>query len=1244
MSGINGRLSGVNALAYMGVNATTPPQMITSRFDPTDNDFRNQAAGTLWLNEGSTPKNLWVLLDVSLKGTNRWGRIYPEASGGTNYFVTEAGTAASINGLLNILGDSNVATSGSGNTVSIGLANDIAIKGTFTAESLEDQGVLRSDASGVIYNLADPTVDGQVMISSSTGGPVWASLTAGANVTVTPGHNSITISASGGSGGELTFTGDSGSVTATAGAMGIIGDSGNISTAASGSGATAKVTISMNNSPTFSDTTTSLLTITDLTTAGVVVNDSSGNISTSKGLNGEILISSTSGVPSWETLTAGDNISITNASNSITIASDATFHADSTNASMTTGTFKFLGDGGNITTAASTPVGGPQIEISMASAPTFSGTLTAGSLKGSDLEAGVVLSDSSGVLSSSDPEADGKVLISSSVAAPAWHTLTAGANVSITEGPGTITIAAGSGGGALTFTADGSTSTTASTGTVELSGDGTNLTTAASGTGATAKVTFSMSSTPDFSSVETVDLNVTGQPTFENIGNGLIASTALGVLSAVAPTTAGQVMVGKSTGGFLWSTLNAGSGISITNSDTSPYITIATPAPTTFTGTTGSATTAGGMKILGDLGNISTAASGTGATAQVAISMSTTPSFSGLTVSTLSEGIATVDATGDFDSIAPTVNGQLLMGAADGSFAWNTITAGSGVSLSTTGANLTISSTGTGGVTTFTGDSGTATPASTLKILGDSGNITTTASGTGSSAQVAVAISSSPTFSGTATAGTLAATTGVTVPTSFLGVLQANALGVVSGSAGANGQLLIGKGASTAPAWANLTAGTNIQVTNGSGSISLATVSSPTFSTITATQVNAQILAASSALELTAITTAGILKNNSSGVVSSLANGTNGQYLQMVSGAPAWANLSSEYLTGGTAQWQVVYYDTASGHGDWGNLVAGSGITLTPSGGNMTISASGSSGGSWTLLSPGIGTDTCYSVTNAQGTWLVVNGISSVATATDPAGTWTTHSVSTALTLYSTCYANGYWAAVGHKSAGPYLAYGTSPSSWSTTTLSGTAQLATASNPKFICYGAGYWVTGGYYYGTSHPAIVYNTVPNTTFTGVQLSTSLTQPVIDGIYVPGTGFVVLVDGGTIYTATTPSGSWTSPSTVSDFNVTRISYSQGYYVISTTTANTVYISDDLVHWQTVAITASAGCTTVYNANNKWFLAGASTVGGTGIAKSTNLYTWAGQSVSGGTVGNIQDIAYSNGVYLAVGTGGQVWQYTE
>jgi len=77
-------------------------------------------------------------------------------------YVTDSGTAHQAAGILNIVGNNLLNTSGSGNTVTVAL---------------------------------DLSLDGQIPIGSSAGDTAFATITAGTNVSVTNGNNSITIAA-----------------------------------------------------------------------------------------------------------------------------------------------------------------------------------------------------------------------------------------------------------------------------------------------------------------------------------------------------------------------------------------------------------------------------------------------------------------------------------------------------------------------------------------------------------------------------------------------------------------------------------------------------------------------------------------------------------------------------------------------------------------------------------------------------------------------------------------------------------------------------------------------------------------------------------------------------------------------------------------------------------------------------------------------------------------------------------------
>lgn len=62
-------------------------------------------------------------------------------------------------------------------------------------------GVVLSGTTGIVSHVENPTTDGQLLISKADGSdPIWASITPGAGISVTPGANSITIATTSGTG------------------------------------------------------------------------------------------------------------------------------------------------------------------------------------------------------------------------------------------------------------------------------------------------------------------------------------------------------------------------------------------------------------------------------------------------------------------------------------------------------------------------------------------------------------------------------------------------------------------------------------------------------------------------------------------------------------------------------------------------------------------------------------------------------------------------------------------------------------------------------------------------------------------------------------------------------------------------------------------------------------------------------------------------------------------------------------
>jgi hypothetical protein len=117
------QLSGLNTLAYKGVEASQPPQLLYMSRRPTPNDNKGVNVGTFWLYNPTNAEELWILLSVE-GGTALWVQLYPSGAGGASQFPCDFGSANELLGVVNVFGDGNVITSGAGNTITLSLSGD----------------------------------------------------------------------------------------------------------------------------------------------------------------------------------------------------------------------------------------------------------------------------------------------------------------------------------------------------------------------------------------------------------------------------------------------------------------------------------------------------------------------------------------------------------------------------------------------------------------------------------------------------------------------------------------------------------------------------------------------------------------------------------------------------------------------------------------------------------------------------------------------------------------------------------------------------------------------------------------------------------------------------------------------------------------------------------------------------------------------------------------------------------------
>lgn len=269
------RLSGINPLAYVGVDPYTPPNLVVEHRSPTVHDNQGYNLGTFWLNTPN-PIEIWLLVSLA-NGIATWVMLFPGGPGGAQQFPTDAGVAIEAGGILNIFGDTRVTTSGAGNTVTIHLSGSVASQ--FNADvgvAIPAAGILNIFGSGPIN-------------------------TTGAG-------NTITIHLS----GSVTtqYVTDAGIAIPLLGILDVFGGS-NINTA----GAANVITINLDNNVVIPGT----LTILSLG-AGVVQTTAGGLFFSNKGTDGQVLISATAGVPIWNNITSlGGTITITNGPNTINL-------------------------------------------------------------------------------------------------------------------------------------------------------------------------------------------------------------------------------------------------------------------------------------------------------------------------------------------------------------------------------------------------------------------------------------------------------------------------------------------------------------------------------------------------------------------------------------------------------------------------------------------------------------------------------------------------------------------------------------------------------------------------------------------------------------------------------------------------------------------------------------------------------------------------------------------------------------
>ena len=198
------RLSGINPLAYQGVEASSPPQFLWMRRDPTPRDYDNFNIGTIWLNLAT--QAVWMLVNLD-NHVATWIEFDTGAGAATQYQ-----TGDGLQAVPDAMGT-------------------LFLPGGTLIDTLTAPNV-----NSVTINVTDGG-DGQVIIGQGANPPVWGDLTSlGGTIVITPnapGHpNTINLEAN--NAGALTFVEDAGAATPAAGILNVLGDGVTIATAGAG--------------------------------------------------------------------------------------------------------------------------------------------------------------------------------------------------------------------------------------------------------------------------------------------------------------------------------------------------------------------------------------------------------------------------------------------------------------------------------------------------------------------------------------------------------------------------------------------------------------------------------------------------------------------------------------------------------------------------------------------------------------------------------------------------------------------------------------------------------------------------------------------------------------------------------------------------------------------------------------------------------------------------------------------------
>ena len=286
------RLTGINPLAYLGVEPLNPPQMDVYQRDPTPTDWQGYNLGSFWLNE--ITEDLWLL--VNLNGNVAKWILFATGFGTvTALRADDGGLAVPLLGVVNVFGDG-------GAIVTRALTNppntlNVTFNGTVATSYVEDVGIAvpAGGVLNIVGGTAINTVGAGNTVTINTDGSVATqyvedvgfavpvagilNIIGGTGITTVGAGNTVTINSDGGF--ATSYPTNAGIAIPAAGVLNIFGDTGVLTTTGVGNTVTVNLTPST---------------------------------------DGQVIIGATAGNPAWANITStGGTIGITNGPNTINL-------------------------------------------------------------------------------------------------------------------------------------------------------------------------------------------------------------------------------------------------------------------------------------------------------------------------------------------------------------------------------------------------------------------------------------------------------------------------------------------------------------------------------------------------------------------------------------------------------------------------------------------------------------------------------------------------------------------------------------------------------------------------------------------------------------------------------------------------------------------------------------------------------------------------------------------------------------